>query len=64
MSVHYVNLCMLKYPLEFIWIYDTCNNHLVIENNFTKYLKESCWWCSDYLFKLLLAAVSINGLIC
>ena len=26
----------------FVWIYDTFENTSVIENDFTKYLKESC----------------------
>ena len=30
-----------------VWIYDTIDSNSEIKNNFTKYLKESCWKCSD-----------------
>ena len=31
-------------PLEIVvWIYNTYDNNLRIENDFTKYLKKSCW---------------------
>ena len=29
-------------PEVVVWIYDTFDNNLEIENGFTKYLKESC----------------------
>ena len=28
-----------------VWIYDTFDNNFEIKNDFTKYLKESCWLC-------------------
>ena len=35
---------MLEVPLEiFIWIQNSFDNNLVIDNEFTKYLEESCW---------------------
>ena len=40
-----------RIPTEIvIWIYDTFDNNLEIENDFTKYLKESCWKCYDECF--------------
>ena len=34
-------------PTIVVWIDDTFENNLRIENDFTKYLKESCWLCPD-----------------
>ena len=35
-------------PLDIVvWIYNTFADNLEIKNDFIKYLKESCWLCSD-----------------
>ena len=37
-------LCFKRVPEEiFVWIEDTFDNNLVIKNDLTKHLKESCW---------------------
>ena len=37
-----------RVPLKIdIWICDTFDRNIEVENGFTKYLKESCWQCSD-----------------
>ena len=35
-----------------VWIYDTFDDNFEIENSFTKYLKESCSWSSDWHFSI------------
>ena len=38
----------LRVTLEIVFcIYETFHNNFEIKNDFTKYLKESCWLCSD-----------------
>ena len=37
-------------PAIVVWIYDTFYNNFRIENDFTKYLMESCLQCSDEHF--------------
>ena len=60
-----------------VLICDTFDNNFGFKNDFAKYLKESCWYCSEKYFpkyafawkffikfvRLILAAVSINGLM-
>ena len=37
----------LRVPSEIVvWVYDNFDYNLDIQNYFTKYLKESCGWCS------------------
>ena len=41
----------LRVPLEIVvWIFDTFDNNLGSENNFTKHWTENWLWCSDYQF--------------
>ena len=45
---HTLTLSYLRVPLEiFIWTWHIFGNNFRINNDFTKYLKESCWKCSD-----------------
>ena len=34
-------------PEIVVWIFNTFDKNFGIKNDFTKYLKESCWLCSD-----------------
>ena len=41
----------LRVPREIVvWIYDAFDDIFEIEDDFTKYLKESCWYYSDEHF--------------
>ena len=43
----------LEEPPEIVfWIKVTFDYSLRIEKNFTQYLKESCWYCSDQYFSI------------
>ena len=48
-----LNIGRKKVTLEIVvWIFDTFDNNFENENNCTKYLKESCRWCSDQDFSI------------
>ena len=34
----------------FVWIYNTYDSNFGIENDFTNYLKETCWYYLDKCF--------------
>ena len=49
----WINPLTLKSPLEIVvCIYDTFDYNFRIKSHFTKYLKESCWECSDEHFSI------------
>ena len=39
--------------LNVVCIFDTFNCKLEIKIQFTKYLKENCWFCSDQYFSFI-----------
>ena len=49
-------------PSIVVWIYYTFENNFGIDNDFTKYLRESCWFCrcnifsSNIIFNMLMPA--------
>ena len=52
----FFNPLMLKGTSKFVVrIHNTFDKNLEIKNKFTKYLKESCWWCSDQHFHQFLS---------
>ena len=43
MTLALTHICMGVPPEIVVWIYDTFDNKLEIDKNFTNYLKESYW---------------------